>query len=112
MHHFFTLSPQFEKWKYFIYTIYIFAVLDIITTFLTVWTGGMEINPFGAQLFNNPVLFASWRLAIVTILIVFPYKFSERFNPASVAWLALLGAMVFPVANNLIMLTSNLLFYI
>jgi hypothetical protein len=109
---FFSLSPQFERWKYFIYAIYLFAVLDIITTFLTVWTGGIEINPFGSQLFNNPVLFAAWRLAIVTILIIFPYKFSERFDPSYVAWMALLGAMIFPVANNLVMLTFNLLFYI
>lgn len=106
---FFSLSPQFYRYRYFIYAIYLFAMLDIVTTFLTVWTGGVEMNPIGRALMGNPGVFMLWRLAIVTILIVFPYKFAERFNPAHVAWLALLGATVFPVANNLIMLAWNLI---
>lgn len=106
---FFSLSPQFYKYRYFIYAIYFLAILDVITTFLTVWTDGIEINPFGSALMGNPVVFAAWRLAIVTILIIFPYKFSDRFNPSHVAWLALLGASIFPVANNLVMLTWNLI---
>jgi len=105
---FFSLSPQFGKYKKYILSVYSLAILDIVLTYLTVHYGCIEVNPIASILISVPLLFIAWKFAGITLIMTMPYYLSELFHKPMIIWLALLGATVFPVANNFVMLILNI----
>jgi hypothetical protein len=115
MQSFFSLSPQFYRLQNFIIVIYLFAVLDLVTTFVNIRLGLSEVNVIGQSLLNDPVLLIAWRIAFLTILLVFPYWLSGRVNESRGTelitycfWWVLVFLSVLPVGYNVVLGVNEL----